>query len=306
MTTANSFAKQKGRAIEGLLLLDKPKDITSNGILQKVKKLFFAKKAGHTGSLDPIATGLLPICFGNATKYSMFLLEADKRYRVVAKLGVTTATGDTEGEIIETKPVQFYDEIQIDSVLQSFAGEIEQVPPMYSAIKHEGRPLYHYARKGVEIDRKARKITIFEIKLINIEREDLEFEVHCTKGTYVRTLVEEIGQKLGCGAHVSELRRLDVGLFKHTEQISYADLLDIHESEGYQALDKFLLPVDSMLRNLPSLAITEAIFNFVKQGKSVQVPTVLESKYVKLTVNNRFQAVGEVVEDGRGQLIKLA
>ena len=188
------------RRVNGILLLDKPAGLTSNAALQVVKKLYAARKAGHTGSLDPLATGLLPLCFGEATKVSGFLLDADKDYHVTCRFGERTSTGDAEGEVLETRPADGVSEQQLREVLNDFVGEIEQIPPMYSALKHKGERLYKLARAGVEVEREARQVTIFELELISFEAPLAEIRVHCSKGTYVRTLVEDIGEQLGCGA----------------------------------------------------------------------------------------------------------
>ena len=208
--------RNKGRNVSGVLLLDKPQGCSSNHILQKVKRLFGAAKAGHTGSLDPLATGMLPICFGEATKISAFLLDSDKRYHLTCQLGVTTTTGDAEGEVTETLDACSITEQDIKAVLPEFIGEIEQIPPMYSALKHNGERLYKLARQGIEVERKARKITIYDIEYISLVKDEqqrvfLELEVSCSKGTYVRTLVEDIAKKLHSGAHITALRRLSVG-----------------------------------------------------------------------------------------------
>ncbi len=205
--------KNKGRNVSGVLLLDKPKGCSSNHVLQRVKRLFGAAKAGHTGSLDPLATGMLPVCFGEATKISAFLLEADKRYHLKCQLGVSTATGDAEGDVLDTQDVSSIKESAIKAVLPEFIGEIEQVPPMYSALKHNGERLYKLARQGIEVERKPRRVTIYDIEFLSFEQDDqqraiLELEVSCSKGTYVRTLVEDIAKKLNCGAHITALRRL--------------------------------------------------------------------------------------------------
>jgi tRNA pseudouridine55 synthase len=194
----------RGRDVNGILLLDKPSGITSNDALQQVKRLYFASKAGHTGSLDPLASGVLPICMGQATKVSAFLLDADKRYQVRCQLGVRTATADAEGEILETRAVENYPARQLEDVLDQFRGSIEQIPPMYSALKHEGQRLYKLARQGVEVERQARPVEIYQLTLTGRGPDWIDIEVHCSKGTYVRTLAEDIGEKLGCGAHVAD------------------------------------------------------------------------------------------------------
>src|SRR3990167_9071748 len=205
--------KHKGRNLSGLLVLDKPVGITSNAALQQVKALYQASKAGHTGSLDPLASGMLIICFGEATKFSQYLLDADKTYEVHAKLGEKTTTGDAEGEIVTRQSVPTFSKNEIEKVLENFRGEIRQIPSMYSAIKYQGKPLYEYARAGIEVERQARPIFIYELVLRSIEKQECHLFVHCSKGTYIRTLIENIGDKLRCGAHVAGLRRLSIGKF---------------------------------------------------------------------------------------------
>jgi tRNA pseudouridine55 synthase len=212
--------RSTGRKVNGILLLDKPLGITSNDALQRVKHLFRARKAGHTGSLDPLATGLLPICLGEATKISAFLLDADKRYRVKVKLGVTTTTADAEGEVLEEKPITGVDQARIEAALESFRGEIDQLPPMYSAIKHKGERLYNLARQGIEVEREPRRITIHSLVLLDWQAPEFSLDVHCSKGTYVRTLAEDIGNVLGCGAHVTALHRSGVGPFGDAQMVS--------------------------------------------------------------------------------------
>jgi tRNA pseudouridine55 synthase len=230
--------------INGILLLDKPLYLTSNRVLQRVKRLFGAKKAGHTGSLDPLATGMLPICFGKATKCAQYLLDSDKYYRVSAKLGVTTRTGDAEGDILKERPIPSFTEASLMEVLSAFTGTISQTPPMYSAIKHQGKPLYLLARKGLVIERKAREVKIHALKLEGWDSEHLHLYVHCSKGTYIRTLVEDIGEVLQCGAHVSALRRLAVAPYQEENMVSLATLEEQHEREGSESLSAYLLPAE--------------------------------------------------------------
>ena len=239
-------SRRSGRNINGIFLLDKPAGISSNAALQHVKRLFQARKAGHTGSLDPLATGMLPICLGQATKISGFLLEADKSYHVLIQLGVTTTTGDAEGDIVETRGVDVIGNKQIMSVLADFTGEIEQIPPMYSAVKQNGTPLYKLARQGIEVERKSRKVQIHELKLLNLSGELLEIEVRCSKGTYIRTLAEDIGAQLGCGGYVSNLRRKTVGHFE-PERMMTLEMLDSLAHDGFQALDDHLFSMESAL-----------------------------------------------------------
>lgn len=232
------------RDVQGILMLDKPKGITSNAALQMIKRLFRARKAGHGGSLDPIATGLLPIFFGAATKCSGFLLDADKHYQTTALLGIQTDTGDSEGNCIHERPVPAFSLLELEKVLAAFRGPLSQIPPMYSALKHQGEPLYKLARQGVVIERPARAIVIQELILQKYQAPHLNLEIRATKGTYIRTLVEDIGEALGCGAHVVELRRLGAGSYGEKDMISLGTLRETFEQSGVESLDRYLLPVD--------------------------------------------------------------
>lgn len=229
------------KPISGILLLDKPINTTSNHILQKIKKLFHAQKAGHTGSLDPLATGMLPICFGSATKLSQYLLDSDKRYLVIGLLGVKTKTGDSEGEIISTADSSYVTLEKITSVLEKFRGQIYQTPPMFSAIKFKGQPLYKLARKGIEIPRTPRLVTIHNLELKEFANSSFSLDVSCSKGTYIRQLIEDIGDELQCGAHVTMLRRVSVKPFEKCTMHSYACLETVYKSEGSIGLLNFLL-----------------------------------------------------------------
>ena len=226
--------RPRGRDLNGILLLDKSSGVSSNGALQMAKKMFAAAKAGHTGSLDPLATGMLPICFGEATKFSQFLLESDKSYRVTAKLGVTTETGDADGDVVETTEVNASPD-QIEAALLSFKGDIEQIPSMYSAIKHEGVPLYKLAREGKTVERKPRPVTIYDLRILRIDGDEVEFEVDCSKGTYVRSLVEDTGAILGCGGHVTALHRLSAGPYPSERMLTLEQLGKIKETGGFEA-----------------------------------------------------------------------
>ena len=243
--------KQKGRTIDGVLLLDKPIGLTSNQALQRVKRLFDARKAGHTGSLDPLASGLLPICLGQATKVSGFLLNASKRYLVTARLGQRTDTGDADGQIIEEQPVPPIDHDAVKRVLVQFEGSQKQVPPMYSAIKHRGQRLYKLAREGIEIERQAREIEIYGLEILSLETNALQLDISCSKGTYVRTLIENIAQALGTVAHVIVLRRLAVGPYAEGRMYKLEELETL-AGHGMERLDDILLPVDSALGHWPS------------------------------------------------------
>lgn len=288
------------KQVHGILLLDKPPHITSNGALQKIKRLFHAKKAGHTGSLDPIATGMLPICFGEATKFSQFLLESDKIYHVVAKLGVQTTTGDCEGEVIATHPVGHVSTEELARVMATFTGIIQQIPPMYSAIKHQGKPLYELARRGIEIERKPRSVTLFSLALDKIESDLFTFKVHCSKGTYVRTLVEDIGHALGCGAHVVELRRLMVSPYANAAMYTLSELEAIAVSASPEELTERLLPVETAVQVFPVVQLSTSAAFYMRMGQSVRVNSLLDSRLVRLVVEDgRFMGIGEVMADGR-------
>ena len=251
-----SKPRKRGRDIDGVFLLDKPQGMSSNDIMQKVKRLFQANKAGHTGALDPLATGMLPICLGEATKFSQFLLDADKRYQVIAKLGERTDTSDADGQVVQTREVKV-DEQQILAALPQFRGEIMQVPTMFSALKHNGRPLYEYARQGIVIEREARQITIFELLFIDYQAPYLTLEVHCSKGTYIRTLVDDLGEALGCGAHVTMLRRVAVADYPRDKMMSWETLQQLAEQNDLAQLDALLLPTDSAVSKLPALQLDE-------------------------------------------------
>lgn len=239
-------ARRRWRRVDGVLLLDKPPGITSNDALQKARRLFSAEKAGHTGTLDPMATGLLPVCFGEATKFSADLLDADKTYEATLRLGVTTTTADAEGEPLETRPVSV-SEADILAALPRFTGPISQVPPMYSALKRDGRPLYELARQGIEVERAARDVTIHELALLAFSGDDVSLRVSCSKGTYIRTLAEDLGKALGCGAHLTALRRTRVGPLDLSRARSLAEIEACAE-EGRETL---LLSVDTLLQGLP-------------------------------------------------------
>ena len=289
----------RGRDVNGILLLDKPSGITSNEALQQVKRLYFAKKAGHTGSLDPLASGVLPICLGEATKVSAFLLDADKRYQVRCQLGVRTATADAEGEVLETRPVGGYSGEQLEAVLEEFRGSIEQIPPMYSALKHQGQRLYKLARQGIEVEREPRPVEIYELTVAGQGEDWLDISVHCSKGTYVRTLAEDIGNRLGCGAHVSALRRTAVGPYGDDKLVGLETLRGLKEQDT-PAMDALLLPIESALSQWPDVDLsTDAAF-YLQQGQAVLVPRAPTSGWVRLYEGNRsFLGMGEILDDGR-------
>ncbi len=300
---------RRGKALDGLFLLDKPLGLSSNGALQRVKRLFGAAKAGHTGSLDPLATGMLPICFGEATKFSQFMLDADKVYRTTARLGVRTASGDTDSEIIAEHDVPSFSVEQIEKALQTFKGETQQVPSMFSALKHQGQPLYKLAREGIEVERKARKIVISRIELLASREAELDIELHCSKGTYVRSLVDDLGELLGCGAHVIALRRLAVSGLAGQPMYTLEELEKIATDgagspECEQNLLELLLPVRTAVEGLPEVELTDLLAYYIKQGQPVFVPnTHVEGKVVLLNKEaneeDGFLGIGEVLDDGR-------
>ena len=294
-----SRRRTKGRSVDGILLLDKPVGLTSNEALQKVKGLFRARKAGHTGSLDPLADGLLPLCFGGATKVSAFLLDADKRYRVSIRLGETTTTADAEGEVIERRPVPKLGRETIQAALKPFTGPIEQLPPMYSALKHKGERLYNLARRGIEVERTPRTVEIHELRLLAWDPPELGLEVHCSKGTYVRTLAEDIGVALGCGAHVIALRRTAVGPYGDEAAVSLTTV-EARAASGLQALDALLLPMDSALEVWPAVRLSSDAAYYLGKGQPVLVPKAPTQGWVRLyDADGGFLGVGEILDDGR-------
>ncbi|MHA2813026.1 tRNA pseudouridine(55) synthase TruB [Vibrio campbellii] len=298
--------RRKGRPINGVILLDKPTGISSNDALQKVKRIYFAEKAGHTGALDPLATGMLPICLGEATKFSQFLLDSDKRYRVIAKLGERTDTSDSDGEVVETRPVDVNLE-KLEACIDTFRGESDQVPSMFSALKYQGKPLYEYARKGIEVPRESRKITVYEIVLHRFEGDEVEMEVHCSKGTYIRTIVDDLGEMLGCGAHVTMLRRTGVAKYPYEKMVTLEQLNELleqaHRDEvaPKELLDPLLLPMDTAVEDLPEVNLNAELTNLVQHGMPVQVLGAPEGTPIRMTSgeDKLFIGVAEVNDDGK-------
>ncbi|MFC3022482.1 tRNA pseudouridine(55) synthase TruB [Vibrio zhugei] len=297
--------RRKGRAVNGVVLLDKPTGISSNDALQKVKRLFFAEKAGHTGALDPLATGMLPVCLGEATKFSQFLLDSDKRYRVIAKLGERTNTSDSDGEVVETRPV----DVEKDTLLrqiETFKGESQQVPSMFSALKYQGRPLYEYAREGIDVPRESRTIHVYDIDLIRFEGDEVEMEVHCSKGTYIRTIVDDLGELLGCGAHVIYLRRTGVANYPYERMVTLEQLNELVEQAQSQEiapkdlLDPLLLPMDTAVESLPAVYMTGEQIDKVQHGQSVIVANTPNDGMVRMLGGDDqlFLGVGQVTEPG--------
>lgn len=288
------------RALNGILLLDKPLGFTSNRVLQIVKRLYCAEKAGHTGSLDPLASGMLPICFGQTTKFSQFLLEANKAYIVTAHLGIKTTTGDAEGEVISQNTAPDLDLAALDTICDAFRGEISQVPSMYSAVKVDGQALYKLARKGITIDRPARTVHIESLELIDYIDGKLRMRVACSKGTYIRTLVEDLGDKLGCGAYVSELRRSHIAGLGHEAMVTLPELEALAEKQDFNALDAHLLNLSTALQGFPMAALSRTAVHYLQQGQAVAIPGVAAAqKWVQLYYNGQFLGMGEVLSDGR-------
>jgi tRNA pseudouridine55 synthase len=291
--------KRIRRNVSGIILLDKPKGFSSNAALQKVRWLLNAEKAGHTGSLDPLATGVLPLCFGEATKFSQYLLDADKGYETVMQMGVTTTTADAEGEVIERRDVTVGRD-DIEAVLPRFRGPISQIPPMYSALKRDGQPLYKLARAGEVVEREARSVTIARLEMLGCEGEQARLAVACSKGTYIRTLVEDIGQALGCGAHVAELRRTQAGPFVLAQTVTLDELERVHADGGNEAVDRFLLPSDSGLEHWARVQFSEHSAFYWLHGQAVRAPDSPQSGMVRVYDHTaRFIGIGEVSEDGR-------
>lgn len=287
--------KRIKRRVDGVLLFDKPVGLSSNQALQQVRRLYMAAKAGHTGTLDPFATGLLPVCLGEATKFSSFLLDADKTYRATLQLGATTTTGDTEGEIVTTAEVHVTQPM-MERVLRQFVGDISQIPPMYSALKHQGKALYEYARAGVEIEREPRAVTIYSMTLDEFEGTSAVITVSCSKGTYIRTLAEDIGKALGCGAYLTQLRRLGTGGFDLAQVVTLEQL----ESMTLEQRDARLLPADIMLQQFPAVMLDADSAYYLCRGQSVWKSGMVQQGYLRLYAEpDRFLGLGELDEDGK-------
>lgn len=279
--------------MDGVLLLDKPQGLSSNNALQKARWLYNAAKAGHTGTLDPMATGLLPLCFGEATKFAGELLDADKTYVATVRLGVTTDSGDADGQVIETRPVEASEALAL-AALEHFRGGIDQVPPMHSALKRDGKPLYEYARAGIELEREARRVTIHRLELSNWQGESFDLEVACSKGTYVRTLAMDIGAALGCGAHLTALRRTRIGA------LDVADAVTLDELEAFDmpARDARLHAVDALVAALPRADLDDAGTHRVLHGQGVRWPGGAGERYRYYGCSGNFLGIGEISADG--------
>lgn len=301
MGTEARRPRKSWRDVNGILLFDKPCGMTSNAALQRVRRVFGARKAGHTGNLDEAATGLLPVCFGEATKICAYLLESDKTYVSDFQLGIVTTTGDAEGEVIKESPVNVDTEL-VERVIASFRGPIDQIPPMHSALKRNGKRLYKLAHRGIEIEREPRRITIHRLALLELSGSRLRVEVECSKGTYIRTLAEDIGAELGCGAHVATLRRVSSGPFKlgdaHT--LEHLEAYAREDNAHYSAVDELLLPLDTAVQNLPDLYLSDESAHYVSQGQAVRVPNAPSNGLVRLYCEqDKFIGIGKVLEDGR-------
>ena len=294
---------RRGRPVDGILLLDKPLGVSSNHALQSVKRLYEAAKAGHTGSLDPLATGVLPLCFGEATKFSQYLLDADKAYESTFVLGTVTDTGDAEGRVLEDKDASGVTESNVITALQAFEGDIEQIPSMFSAIKQGGQPLYKLARKGLEVERKPRSVVIKTLQLRAFrggERPEADIYLECSKGTYVRSLAEDLGRVIGCGAFVSALRRTRAGPFGIEDSMTLSALEALKGAGESGQLDTLLLPTDAALGALPLVRLSESSGFYMRQGQPVMVSNGPRDGIVRVALDSgEFLGVGEMLDDGR-------
>lgn len=302
-----SRPRRRGRDIHGVLLLDKPQGASSNDVLQKVKRIFNANRAGHTGALDPLATGMLPICLGEATKFSQYLLDSDKRYRVIARLGQRTDTSDADGNVVETRAVTFTAQALADA-LAGFRGTTQQVPSMYSALKHQGRPLYEYARQGITVPREARDITVYELLFIRHDADELELEIHCSKGTYIRTIIDDLGEILGCGAHVTYLRRVQVATYPAERMVTLDHLqalLAQAQAEGQSLealLDPLLMPMDSPVSDYPEVNLPPAVAGYLKLGQAVAAANAPAEGMVRITEGDAHAFIGMGIIDDAGRV----
>ncbi|QSX34521.1 tRNA pseudouridine(55) synthase TruB [Shewanella avicenniae] len=298
--------RPKGRFIDGIVLLDKPTGESSNHALQQVKRIFNAAKAGHTGALDPLATGMLPICLGEATKFSQHLLDSDKRYLVTAKLGQRTDTSDSDGEVVQTREINF-SQAQLDAALESFRGDTMQTPSMFSALKYQGQPLYKYAREGKTVPREARPITVYELNFIGLEGDELTLDIRCSKGTYIRTIIDDLGEQLGCGAHVIMLRRTEVADYPTDKMVTLEQLRAITEQEKgslaalYSLLDALLLPMDTAVADMPECHLPDDAVAYVMHGNPVRFNGPAAGTLVRIThgEQHQFIGVGSMTDDGQ-------
>ncbi len=292
---------KKGRDITGIIIIDKPTGRSSNHVLQQVKRLFNANKAGHTGSLDPLATGVLPVCLGEATKVSSYLLDADKQYHVTCQLGAVTDSGDSDGVVISTSDIPEFTEHDLLAILPRFIGELDQVPPMFSALKYQGQPLYKLARQGIEVERKSRRITIYDIQLLAITADSFTLDVRCSKGTYIRTLVEDISHALGSGGHVTMLRRVAAAGYMEQQALTIEQLIASAEN-GLPSLDESLLPSEDALPDWPSVVLADYMVDAIRQGQAVKVEQAFERANVRLfDPQQQFIGLAEMTETGNVQ-----
>ena len=291
--------RNRGRNVDGIIVIDKAKGLSSNFALQNVKKLFEANKAGHTGSLDPLATGVLPLCFGEATKISQFLLDSDKRYIAQIKLGERTDSGDSAGTIVEAVDKYSVNRADVEEALKNFVGDIQQLPPMYSALKKNGVPLYKLARKGISVDRETRLVTIYEIVLLSLKGNLIELDIACSKGTYIRVIADDLGTALGCGAHVVGLRRTQAGVFSLSDSIDSEVLRDTKATAGLEALDKLLIPMDQAITELPEVTLPRVTASYVKNGQAVIVKHLPPEGLVRLYEEEQFIGIGRIDVDGK-------
>lgn len=295
-----SKPRRPRRPIDGVLLLDKPQGITSNQALMRVRHLYQADKAGHTGSLDPLATGLLPVCLGEASKFTQYLLDADKVYVTRIRLGVTTNTGDAEGEVVGEAPVPVLEGAAIEAVLARFRGEIDQVPSMFSALKKDGRPLYELARKGIEVERPARRVTIHRLTLLEAGHDEWTLEAHVSKGTYIRSLAEDIGKVLGCGAHVVMLRRLSLGPFERPAMVTLEQVEQALSEGGQEAIDRLLLPPWAGLADWPRVELSENAAYYLRHGQPVRCPGAPSGgEILVFEADGTFLGIGAIDDEGR-------
>ncbi len=292
--------RRKVRRINGIVLLNKPTGMSSNGALQHVKHLFHAKKAGHTGALDPLATGMLPLCMGEATKLCQYLLEVDKTYIVTAQLGVRTTTSDSEGEVVSEREVPALTQAQIETALDTFRGTIQQVPSMFSALKYQGQPLYKLARQGIEVERPSREITVYENKLLNWQDNQLTLEISCSKGTYIRTIVDDLGELLGCGAHVIALHRSSVAGFDESQMVTMQQLNDGFDESDMACLDSHLLPMSQALQHWTTIKVNDLLIRCLRQGQAVVIPNAPSEGLMRLMDDNdQLVAIAEMQDDGK-------
>ncbi len=299
--------RTRGRSVNGVFLLDKPFGLSSNHALQRVRRLFDANKAGHTGSLDPLATGVLPICLGEATKFSQFLLDAEKGYRSTFSLGLRTESGDVDGGEVSRIDASNITLQQIEQAVETFRGDIQQVPSMYSALKHNGQPLYKLARQGIEVERASRSISIYEYHILDFRPgviAELDVEVRCSKGTYIRSLADDLGQMLGCGAHVSALHRTLAGPFEESETLTLAALEEMRESCGPEQLDHLLKPMDIAVADRMAVELSETVATYFQLGQEVMSGEAFrngqEGDIVRVfREGGAFLGVATVTEDGR-------